>query len=216
MKKILLLTILAILVFSVSSCAKKGNTPPPTAPPANTNPAVTSTTPPVVNGTTSNTSTPASAPVTTPENDPEIIAEAAVRYDEFLDIVNHIENDNAWKQFLDVYSTTWIVQTSKAYTDLSGGTEEEWRAMSDYEQFLLYETYYRILSYLKAGEYDLYFGNVSNYEKYVITPTTNLMKRFGEEEAEAFRKLSLWQFDYVTANGAVYNFMAHTDSNAQN
>ena len=101
------------------------------------------------------------------------------------------------------------------YTDLTDGTEEEWRAMSGYEQFLLYETYYRILSYLKAGEYDLYFGNVSNYEKYVITPTTNLMKRFGETEAEAFRKLSLWQFDYVIANGAVFNFITGTDSREQ-
>jgi hypothetical protein len=74
------------------------------------------TVPPTVSSTTTEKLTSNTNTNTAPVYDSAAIKEEATeQWAEFLDVISHIENDNSWKPFLDVYSTTWIVQTSKAY-----------------------------------------------------------------------------------------------------
>ena len=133
--------------------------------------------------------------------------EAYTVFNNFLNKIKHIEYSEDWKPFLriyDVYSKSRAVK----YVEYCGGTQEEWLEMTTFEQFLWYELYLRQRSYLAVGQYDYFFGSEEKFLGQNINTIYGTMKNYGEEEAEAFKEIMLWQYNYIKANGGPYNFMA--------
>jgi hypothetical protein len=124
----------------------------------------------------------------------------------FITATKHIESDDNWSGFLKVF-TVYSKTRADAYVKYCKGTKEEWLAKTAYEQFLYYELYIRQCEYINAGMYDYYYGSEQNYTTQNIYSTYNSMKRYGETEADAYKTIMLWQYEYIKKNGTPYNFM---------
>jgi hypothetical protein len=136
---------------------------------------------------------------------------AATLFKEFYDAVKHMDGDDEWNDFFRSYDM-WSAVRSKRYVEVCGGTTDEWEAMSDFEKLVWDETYVRIVDRLNASNYDYYFGTEKNFEDNTIFPGYHALTTYGDgTEAAAYKKLMLWQYEYIKEHGSPYNFMTGLD-----
>lgn len=132
--------------------------------------------------------------------------EADEAFSTFLSITKHIESDESWSGFLKIFSV-YSESRADAFIKYCKGTREEWLAKTPYEQFLYYELYIRQCEYINASMYDYYYGTEQNFLTQNIYSTYGSMKRYGKDEAEAFKTIMKWQYSYIKEKGTPYNFM---------
>lgn len=135
-------------------------------------------------------------------------AEGARLFEAFMDVVAHIE-DNP-----DVFATIHLLVRPnnalhiRSFERFAGGTEEEWQAKTPMERFVLRETYLRPLTYLALDNFDRHFGSERNFINNTIRSPLEGLNRDGDgSEAEVFKQLMLWQYNYIIDTGAVFNFI---------
>ena len=143
-------------------------------------------------------------------------SEVAEIYNEFLDAVAFIENDESWyngySATMNQYGEESVNRDtySKWYADnVYGGSEEEYFAMSAFEQFLWTETYTRLAN-AKNGSwsYDYFFGSKESFASNITDLVVNTLNGNNAETVKkAYLKLMDWQFDYITKNGEPFNFI---------
>lgn len=126
---------------------------------------------------------------------------------DFIHATKHIQQDEAWRDFLDIYELYSEIRVDR-YVKYCGGTEEEWLAMTPYEQFLWYELYIRQCMYIDEGEYSFFFGSEEDFIKYNISSIYLTINSYGKAEAEAYKTIMLWQYNYIKLNGKPFNLMS--------
>lgn len=133
--------------------------------------------------------------------------EADKVFSTFINATKHIETDDRWTGFLHVFDV-YAENRADAYVKYCKGTKDEWLNKTSYEQFLYYELYLRQCEYISASLYDYYYGSEQNFVTQNIFSTYNSIKRYGKEEAEAYKAIMLWQYQYIKQNGTPFNFMS--------
>ena len=145
-------------------------------------------------------------------------SDASTVYQDFLDKISFIENDESWEDFLISY-TVPVNQDSleEMYSrtvNLDGGkTEEErkkeFRDLSSFERFLWIETYCRIANQIKSG----YGSDLNNKDEfwrivdYVSSLASVVEPNNYEQVIEAYNALMEWQFAYIQAHNYPFNFI---------
>lgn len=145
-------------------------------------------------------------------------SDASKVYQDFLDKISFIENDESWEDFLISY-TVPVNQDSleEMYSrtvNLDGGkTEEErkkeFRDLSSFERFLWIETYCRIANQIKSG----YGSDLNNKDEfwrivdYVSSLASVVEPNNYEQVIEAYNALMEWQFAYIQAHNYPFNFI---------
>jgi len=137
--------------------------------------------------------------------------EADAMFQAFYDAVKHIDGNEAWRGFYltyDVYEKTH----AERYVQFCSGTEEEWFAKSFFERFLWHETYLRTLGYIALGNYDWFFSSEKAFVDNTIGNAYRSLNTHGDgTEAEAYKTLMLWQYEYFLSHGTVFNFLTGMD-----
>lgn len=136
--------------------------------------------------------------------------EADQVFSSFLSATKNIETDSSWDGYMKIF-TIYSELRADYYIKYCGGSKEEWIAKSPYEQFLYYELYLRQCDFMESGMNNFYYGSEENFIKQNISTTYKVIKKYGEAEAEAYKTIMLWQYEYIKANGAPYNFMTGLD-----
>lgn len=135
--------------------------------------------------------------------------EADELWKNFLKSVSVLETDSKYLAILKLYETskTSFARTYvKIYEDK---TEEDFYNMTPFERFLWYTTYGRPVSASRSETYEVYFGSIDKWNSNVIGSTYKFLKNQGAtEQAEAYKKLMEWQYNYFMQNGEMYNFMS--------
>lgn len=145
-------------------------------------------------------------------------SDASTVYQDFLDKISFIENDESWEDFLDAYTIPVNEEgLEEMYADTvevdSGKTKEsrkeEFRSMSGYERFLWIDTYCRVAYQVKTGYLDYIdtkddFWNTVNF-------VPNLMSvvepKNYQQALDAYNTLMEWQFAYIQAHDYPFNFI---------
>lgn len=133
-------------------------------------------------------------------------AEADEVFSKFINATRHIEHDQDWSGFLNIYDL-YAENRIPLFETYAGRDGEEWLNMDSYEQFLWYELYLREEDNLHAGMYNFYYGSESNYVANSLQTPYSSIKLQGKEEAEAFKEIMMWQYNYIKENGSAFNFM---------
>lgn len=159
-------------------------------------------------GTEADTSADEPGTSTAPEGAEEV-------FQALLGATAFMEDDEAWAEsFLGYYDLNMYIELyGERYTSyVSGGTQEEWEAMSLYERFVWAESYLRFAYASASGHFDEYYGSEENFEESVTSLVTVRMElQEGYEEVEAaYLALADWQWAYVLENGVPYNFLNGT------
>jgi len=133
-------------------------------------------------------------------------------FNDFITAMVHTINNPKWDGFY-LYLTPSVEVHIKNYITHCGGTAEEWRVKSDFEKFVYYETYIRVMDILSTGSYNSFFGTENNFLNNVIHTMLHGLKSFGDgTEAEAYKALMLWQYHNLVENGSIYDFVADNES----
>lgn len=203
MKKIPIFLAFAIIILSLAACGSKKETMSPDTQPGTSVPAISSAVP--------QTSNAESETETTTEYDAEAIREeASAEFEMFLAAVEHTDGNDEWSEFFRTYRV-YVETHGKQYEQYCNGTVEEWNDMSEYDRFLWYETYLRVVVYMHLGNHDRFFSSEKNFIDNTIFNAYNLLQRFEKfgngTESEAYKTLMLWQYDYIKEYGTVYNFI---------
>jgi len=132
--------------------------------------------------------------------------EADVAFEKFYEAIKGIENNPDWENFFVKYQLYENME-AEAYVNVVGGTEDEWKAKTLFERFVYYESYVRIAEYMSFGNYERYFSSEDNFYANAISSSYIHIKRYGEVEAEAYKTLMMWQYNYIQENGSPFNFI---------
>jgi len=183
----------------VSACANDGNNTPPITQPNAERPTNNDT----PQETTNHDTVTAHEDVYAPD-----YTEAARLYEAFLDAAATIENNpDAFLNTLLPHRPHLGVQYQR-FTRFTSGTEYEWLAKTALERFILHETYLRPLYQLTLGNFDSFFGSESVFiNDNIRSPLQNLASEGDGSEADAFKELMLWQFEYIINTGTAFNFI---------
>lgn len=142
--------------------------------------------------------------------------EAEKAYREFLDAVSFIETDPSWYDgiaaTLNQYGEDSINYNiySQWYADyVQNGTQEEYFAMSAYEQFLWTETYTRLANAVNSEwGFSHYFKNKDTFHSSFTRLIISTMNGENHKTVEkAYLALMDWQYDYIMANNEPFNFI---------
>lgn len=144
-------------------------------------------------------------------------AEADLVWNTFLDSVSALEADSKYAAILKAYEDTKEINARYYAQTGEGRTEEEYLNMTPFERFLWYATYVTPVTATTSSDYNAYFGTIDKWNSNVIGSEYNLLKTQGAvEQAEAYKTLMVWQYNYFMANGAMYNFMTGKTSIEEN
>jgi len=128
-------------------------------------------------------------------------------FEQFHNVVKHIDGNKAWDGFFITYKA-WENKHAETYAKYCSSTMEDWLSKSLFERFILYETYVRMVEYLYLGNYDRFFRSEKDFVDNTIDNAYRNLKSVGNgTEAEAYKELMLWQYEYIIANGTAYNFL---------
>jgi len=139
-------------------------------------------------------------------------SDASDVFQKFYDTVKGMDGNQKWDGFFSTYVAYEKIQAQQ-YMDTCGGTTDDWLKMSNFDRFLWYETYIRIVNYMGLANYDRFFSSEQNYLTNTIDNAYHDLLVYGDgTEAAAYKTLMLWQYDYIIQNGTVYNFMTNQNS----
>ena len=140
-------------------------------------------------------------------------------FQEFLDSVSFIENDEVWNDFgngyLGFFNDGAITRADDFVAVVENATEEDWFNMSQYDRFVYYESYVRIQKYINLGNWEKYFSSKEAFHNEITSLVVDLMN--GTEEgdstvvSDAYLKLMDWQYDYVQEHKAAFDFITGKD-----
>jgi hypothetical protein len=143
--------------------------------------------------------------------------EADEVWNNFLKSVSVFETDSKYAGVLKYYETTKNNFARTFAEMIEGKTEEDYLNMTPFERFLWYATYVRPISASRSKTYEVYFGSIDKWNSNVIGGTYGILKNQGaREQAEAYKKLMEWQYNYFMQNGEMYNFMTGKSSIEEN
>ncbi|BAL01895.1 hypothetical protein OBV_p-00400 (plasmid) [Oscillibacter valericigenes Sjm18-20] len=143
-------------------------------------------------------------------------ADASEVYNTYMETAKAMENNSDFDTVFDFYKSM-ETEYAKRYVKYCKGTEEEWKSKSRFEQFLWYELYINpiMCTQLENG-YNTYFKSVDVYHSNVTNTMYSMLSRIDQTQADAFRTITDWQYNYFTQNGAVYNFVTGKTSLDEN
>lgn len=141
-------------------------------------------------------------------------------FQEFLDSVSFIENDETWNTYGSGFLGKLYNDKARTMADdfvkvVKNATEEDWFKMSQYERFVYYESYVNIQKYINLGNWEKYFSSREVFHNKITSPVVALMN--GTEEgdstvvSDAYLKLMDWQYDYVQEHKAAFDFITGKD-----
>ena len=207
MKKIVLICLASVICFSFAACSKSENdviVDVPNAPTALTEPSPSS----IVD----NNDSPAT------DYDAEAIKEEAnIAWDAFLEVVAVMETDPAYSTIIKVYENTETVY-SQHYQTVLGRNAQEYIDLTSFEKFLWYSTYITpAIINANTSDYETYFGTLAKWNSNVVGNTYQLLKNQGAtEQAEAYKTLMEWQYNFFVEHGMMYNFITQQTSVEEN
>lgn len=133
--------------------------------------------------------------------------EADTAFQTFYDETKHMDNNSDWDNLYLVYQV-YENTHAEQYAEICNSTVDDWKSKSNFERFILYETYVRVAVYGNLGDYDRYFSSEKDFLNHTISNACEYLNRLGDgAEAEAYKTLMLWQYDYILENGVPYNFL---------
>lgn len=154
------------------------------------------------NATTTQTSETANNYVASTSN-----ADADKAWNTFMKSVADIETNSKYSAILNLYKNSSAVY-AKDYAKVCSGKADDYLKYSTFEQFLWYSTYVVPLMATQYSDYETYFESVDKWNANVVGNTYSLLKNQGAtDQAEAYKTLMEWQYNYFIKNGAMYNFI---------
>ena len=140
--------------------------------------------------------------------------EADEIFNDFMNDVSFIKEDEKWNSFLkvyDVYTETTSINFAQDYEDTTGEKKEDFVSMSSFDKFIYYETYIRMAKYLDLGDWERYYGSKENFYQNVLGLTLTSMRNTEIDSTvveDAYKKLMDWQYKYIQEHKSPYNFIA--------
>ena len=198
MKKIILIFISTALLLS--ACSNNGS--------SGTIPTNTPSTEPSSSSVVDNSDSPA-----TTYNAEAIKQEANAAWDAFLEVVAVMETDPKYSAVMTFYENTTQVN-SQHYETATGKPAQEYLDLTNYEKFLSYSTYITpLIINVNTSDYETYFGTLAKWNSNVIGNAYQLLKNQGAtEQAEAYKTLMEWQYNFFVEHGMMYNFITQQTS----
>lgn len=139
--------------------------------------------------------------------------EADKMFNDFMNDVSFIKEDEKWNSFLkvyEVYTETTTINFAQDYADTTGGKKEDFVNMSSFDKFIYYETYIRMAKYLDLGDWERYYGSKDNFYQNVLGLTLTSMRNTEIDSTvveDAYKKLMDWQYQYIQEHKSPYNFI---------
>ena len=144
-------------------------------------------------------------------------AEADEAWNTFMDSVSVLETDDKYAAILKFYETTKDVYARNYEKVVASGKAEDYLNMTSFEKFVWYTTYVTPVMATTYSDYDTYFGTVDKWNSNVVGEAFNLLKnQKATEQAEAYKTLMEWQYNYFKENASIYNFMTGQSSKEEN
>lgn len=140
-------------------------------------------------------------------------AEGIRLFNEFVEVMKPTDGNQEWYGFY-LAVTAYEKLISEQYVNYCGGTDDEWKTKTQFEQFFWYDTYIRLYHYTTLGAYDAVFATEEKFLNSAVMNTLYRLNTYGNgTEEEAYKKLMIWQYNRFIETGKFYNFMADTDTN---
>lgn len=138
-------------------------------------------------------------------------------WEEFLTQVSFIKDDPKWSDgalsFLSNYERYQDTYAEEYERYVKNGTKPDFLELDLFHRFLYEESYLRLASKMENGNYSFYFGDESSFAKNVVNEPKTRMSNTdqaggsGEKVAKAYEELMAWQYDYMQAYHAPYDFI---------
>jgi len=143
--------------------------------------------------------------------------EASMAWDAFLEVVSVMETDPAYSTIIKVYENTETVY-SQHYHTVTGKDAQEYIDLTSFEKFLWHSTYITpAIINVNTSDYETYFGAIAKWNSNVVGNTYQLLKTQGAvEQAEAYKTLMEWQYNFFVEHGMMYNFITQQTSVEEN
>jgi len=133
--------------------------------------------------------------------------EADTAFQTFYEEIKHMDNNSDWDNLYLVYQV-YENTHAEQYAEICNSTVDDWKSKNNFERFIWYETYVRVVVYRNLGDYDRYFSSEKDFLNHTITNAYEYLNKLGDgTEAKAYKTLMLWQYDYILENGVPYNFL---------
>ena len=143
--------------------------------------------------------------------------EADKVWNTFLESVAILETDSKYETVMKFYETTKNNYARNYVKVCEGKTEDDYLKMTPFERFLWYSTYVTPVMTTTYGDYDSNFGSIGKWNSSVVGQAYHLLKnQRATEQAEAYKTLMEWQYNYFIANGSMYNFITGKSSIEEN
>lgn len=142
-------------------------------------------------------------------------AEAEAVFKEFLDAVGFIATEPTWNGEVGTFLHYYSIYANSEHGDgenyakcVSGGTKEDYLAMSMFDRFLWMETYVYLASAIMDGNRSYYLDSKETYKSRLTDCVVSRMTGTDAETVKAaYLKLMDWQYDYIMAHGVPFNFI---------
>ncbi len=145
-------------------------------------------------------------------------------FQQFLDSVSFIENDETWNAdgtgYLGILFSDDAVNRAEDFVKVvKNSTEEDYFNMSQYERFIYYESYVRIQKYINLGNWERYFSSKEAFNQRITSPVVKIMNATehnatgsdSHKVSDAYLKLMDWQYNYVQEHKAAFDFITGKD-----
>lgn len=140
-------------------------------------------------------------------------------FQQFLDSVSFIENDETWNAYGtgylgNLFSDNAVNRAEDFVKVVKNATEEDYFNMSQYERFVYYESYVRIQKYINLGNWERYFSSKEVFNQRITSPVVKMMnatEENGTTVSDAYLKLMDWQYNYVQEHKAAFDFITGKD-----
>ena len=145
-------------------------------------------------------------------------------FQQFLDSVSFIENDDIWNAkgtgYLGILFSDDARDMAEDFVKVvKNSTEEDYFNMSQYERFIYYESYVRIQKYINLGNWERYFSSKEAFNQRITSPVVKIMDSTehnatgsdSHKVSDAYLKLMDWQYNYVQEHKAAFDFITGKD-----
>ncbi|MCL2321815.1 MAG: hypothetical protein FWC47_06890 [Oscillospiraceae bacterium] len=141
--------------------------------------------------------------------DDSTVKDGETLFKEFCGLMEKTESDTHWSNFYSVYDVYKYTE-SKQYATVCKGDTSDWLKLSDFDKSIWYETYIRLCNCIELSDYDYFFGSDGNFLNNTINNTYHNLTLFGDgSQAEAYKSLMLWQYNYFLINAKFYDFVTN-------
>jgi len=149
----------------------------------------------------------------TPEPSPtpsyQIINDGDYLFNKYYELVEHTDmNDDYFNAYV-FYGAGESIRSAHIdlFDEYLDATKDHYLALSWLERMLMVETYLSALRALSYNDHERYFSTAENFFSRAVGSVPRDSLSFGEEAADAFNELMLWQYQYILDNGEPFFFM---------